>query len=181
MCVLARLICSRAIREHASCSGHTRSNRRSNERTCKHRSEGHARRGSGGLQASIGASGTTAVQSGKQPHRASKPIIVTCPFGSCDPVTDVSGFSKFDAPVSFLQPSWMPFTEARRNPPDTCTRLAFQKRAAADVCRSMAAAQRQVAESGKAKVCNRACHLARAHCATFAHCIVQVLSKVVRT
>lgn len=104
------------------------------------------------LQDTTGASGTLALQNAKQPHRASQPVIITCPFGSCDPVTDVSRFRTFNLPQSFTQPSRMPLTDAERNPPDTCTRLAFRKRAAADVCRSMAAAQWQVAESAKAKV-----------------------------
>jgi hypothetical protein len=103
------------------------------------------------VQDTIGASGQAAQQTKKQ-HRGFKPIVITCPFGACDPVTDVSRFTRFAVPEGYVQPGILPFAMAARNPPETSHRMAFQKRPPKDMAEGLLEAQMQVAESKKMKV-----------------------------
>jgi hypothetical protein len=111
------------------------------------------KRWSYGVQDTIGASGQASLQTKKQ-HKGCKPVVITCPFGSCNPFTDISRFTKFAVPEGYVQPSTLPFAVAARNPPETSNRMAFQKRSPQEVANSLLAAQIQVAESKKMKVCS---------------------------
>jgi hypothetical protein len=100
--------------------------------------------------------------------KALEPVVISCPFGSCDPVTDVSRFTRFAVPEGYEQPSVTPFTNADRNPPKTTNRMAFQQRSAQGVAKSMASAEAQMQESQTMKVCphtyKEATKQLRGHC-----------------
>jgi DNA topoisomerase IB len=104
------------------------------------------------LQDSIGASGQQAAKARKSRLQGFKPTVVTCPYGACDPVTNVSRFTKFIVPEAYVHPSLLPYTNAARNPPETTSRMAFQQRSAQEMAASLLQAQAQVEESRKLKV-----------------------------
>ena len=107
------------------------------------------------VQDTIGRSAIEAGHAAKSRVSGFKPIVITCPYGACDPVTDVSRFERIMVPEAYVQASAMPFTDEDRNPPETTNRMTFQKRSAAEMAASLLAAEEQMKESQKMKVRHR--------------------------
>ena len=105
------------------------------------------------VQDTIGATAQASIKAAKSRATAFEPIVITCPIGSCDAVTDISRFPRFAVPEGYVQETVPLFTDEERNPPETTARMTFQRRRAQDIAQSMAAAAEQVKESQKMKVC----------------------------
>ena len=107
------------------------------------------------VQDTIGRSAIEAGRAAKSRVSGFKPVVITCPYGACDPITDVSRFERIMVPEAYVQASAMPFTDEDRNPPETTNRMTFQKRSAAEMAKSLLAAEEQMKESQKMKVGRR--------------------------
>ena len=123
------------------------------------------------VQDSIGKSAQAAARAGAAGVRGHKPVVITNPYGACDPVTNQAHFTKFPVPEAYVQPPTKPFMDPARNPPDTITRASYRPRSAGGNMKSLQAARRQAADSQALKV-----RLLRATAAADASCVCVVVS-----
>lgn len=104
------------------------------------------------VQEFIGATATRAVKAAKNRPKLCVPIVITCPAGSCDPITTRNQFERFCVPESMAQRSMLPGHHPERNPPETSYRMHYPVRSVKDLERNQSAVARQAEDAALRKV-----------------------------